>query len=83
LPEAVWNVAVQFSRNFSAASLRLDDDRQADPFAACVRCRDALFSRSSIFECNDLQHVSKIPFSSEGATLRAKARIFQDPKRHG
>jgi hypothetical protein len=49
LPEAVWNVAVQFNRDFSAASLRLDDDRQADPFAACVRCRDALFSRSSIF----------------------------------
>jgi hypothetical protein len=49
LAEAVWNVGVQFDRNFSAAPLRLDDDRQADPFAACIRCRDSLFSRSTIF----------------------------------
>src|SRR5260221_11745438 len=39
LPEAIRNIGVQFDRYFSAASLRLDDDRQANPFAACVRCR--------------------------------------------
>jgi hypothetical protein len=44
LPEAVWNTGVQFDRNFSAASLGLDNDRQGNPFAACVRCRDSLLS---------------------------------------
>jgi hypothetical protein len=49
LPEAVRNISVQFDRYFSAASLRLDDDRQANPFAACVRCRDSTISYSTIF----------------------------------
>jgi hypothetical protein len=44
LPKAVWNTGVQFDRNFSAASLGLDNDRQGNPFAACVRCRDWLLS---------------------------------------
>src|ERR1700730_5714505 len=39
LPEAARSIGVQFDRYFSAASLRRDDDRQANPFAACVRCR--------------------------------------------
>ncbi len=44
LPEAVRNIGVQFDRDFSAASLRLDDDCQGYPLAACVRCRDSLLS---------------------------------------
>src|SRR5208337_4903683 len=44
LPEAVRNIGVQLNRYFSAASLRLDDDRQGNPFAACVRCRHALLA---------------------------------------
>jgi len=39
---------VQFDRYFSAASLRLDDNRQGDPFAALVLCRWALFCYSMI-----------------------------------
>jgi hypothetical protein len=49
LPEAVRNIGVQFDRYFSAASLRLDDDRQGDPFAACVGCRDSTVSCSLLF----------------------------------
>jgi hypothetical protein len=48
LPEAVRNIGVQFDRYFSAAPLRLDDDRQGDPFAALVLCRWALFCYSMI-----------------------------------
>jgi hypothetical protein len=49
LPEAIGNIGVQFDRNFSAAPLRLDDNRQGDPFAACVRCRDSMISCSLLF----------------------------------
>ncbi|MGD0792639.1 MAG: hypothetical protein ABR920_12795 [Terriglobales bacterium] len=49
LPEAVRNIGVQFDRYFSAAALRLDDDRQGNPFAACVACRDSMISYSLIF----------------------------------
>jgi hypothetical protein len=49
LPEAVRNIGVQFDRYFSAAPLRLDDDRQGNPFAACARGRDSTISYSAIF----------------------------------
>jgi hypothetical protein len=48
LPEAVRNTGVQLNRYFSATSLRLNDDRQGNPFAACVRCRDSTISYSMI-----------------------------------
>jgi hypothetical protein len=41
LLKAVRNVGVQFCRYLSAASLRLDDNRQGNPFAVCVRLRDS------------------------------------------
>jgi len=44
LPEAVRDIGVQFDCYFSAASLGLDDDRQANPLAACVRCRYSMIS---------------------------------------
>ncbi len=51
LPEAVWNIGVQLDRYFSAASLRLDDNRQGNPFAACAQCR---YSKSPI-RCSSIR----------------------------
>jgi hypothetical protein len=48
LPEAVRNIGMQFDRHLSVASLRLDDNRQGDPFAACVGCRDSMLSYSPL-----------------------------------
>jgi hypothetical protein len=48
LPETVGNIGVQLDRYFAAASLGLDDDCQANPLAACVRCRDSPLPYSMI-----------------------------------
>src|ERR1700723_4661458 len=45
-PEAVRNIGVQFSRHFPVAPLRLDDDCQGDPLAACIRGRDSVLLNS-------------------------------------
>jgi hypothetical protein len=59
LPEAVRNTGVQLDRYFSAASLRLDDHRQGNPFAACVRCRDSTISFSDLL-FDDLECVALV-----------------------
>jgi hypothetical protein len=48
-PEAVRNIGVQFDRYFSAASLRFDNNRQGNPLAACVGCRDSTVSCLLLF----------------------------------
>jgi hypothetical protein len=46
LPETVRNTGMQLDRYFTASSLRLDDDRQGNPLAACVRCRYSMISKA-------------------------------------
>jgi hypothetical protein len=49
LPEAIRHVGVQFNRYFSASSLGLDDNRQANPLAASVWRHHSLIVYKLIF----------------------------------
>jgi hypothetical protein len=49
LPKAVRNIGMQFDRYFSAPPLRLDYDRQGNPFGASIRWRDWQISCSTLF----------------------------------